>query len=149
MLASIELRASLRIYPIDIGTNVQKEPWFIDINPNGRIPALTDRSRDNFQVFESAAILLYLQQHYDKDNEFGFDPTKDPNDHSEVLQGIFFAVRAYSAHPVISCRLMSSFLYQHGGVGPIQGQLSHFKNTAPEKLPYAIKRTSPSSTTIM
>ena len=53
---------------------------------------LVDRSRDNFVVFETAAILLYLQQFYDKDNKFGFDPSKEPNDYSEALQWIFFAV---------------------------------------------------------
>jgi len=104
---------------INISTNKQKEPWFIAINPNGRIPAIVDRSRDNFKVFETAAILLYLQQHYDKENKFGFDPVTEANDYSETLQWIFFA---------------------HGGVGPMQGQLNHFNKYAPEKLPYAIKR---------
>ena len=91
MLASTKLRASLRIYPIDIGTNVQKEPWFIKINPNGRIPALTDRSRDNFQVFESAAILLYLAHHFDKEKKFTFDAEKEADSYSEMLQWVFFA----------------------------------------------------------
>ncbi|KAI0722966.1 glutathione S-transferase C-terminal-like protein [Earliella scabrosa] len=104
---------------IDLSKNTQKEPWFIKLNPNGRIPTLVDRSRNNFAVFESAAILLYLQQHYDKDNKFAFDKEKDPDSYSEMLQWIFFA---------------------HGGVGPMQGQSNHFNRYAPEDIPYAKKR---------
>ncbi|KAJ7179187.1 glutathione S-transferase-like protein [Mycena filopes] len=119
-----ELRA---LYPnleydvenIDISTNKQKEPWFIALNPNGRIPVLVDRSRDNFIIFETAAILLYLEQHYDKEKTFAFDPQSDPNNFSEMLQWIFFA---------------------HGGVGPMQGQSHHFNRYAPEDIPYAKKR---------
>lgn len=65
---------------------------FIKLNPNGRIPTLIDRSRGNFNVFESAAILLYLAQHYDKDGKFWFDIAKEADDYSEMLQWIFFAV---------------------------------------------------------
>ncbi|RPD74359.1 glutathione S-transferase C-terminal-like protein [Lentinus tigrinus ALCF2SS1-7] len=104
---------------INISTNRQKEPWFIKLNPNGRIPTLVDRSRNNFNVFESAAILLYLQQHYDKEHKFGFDRDTDPDNYSEMLQWIFFA---------------------HGGVGPMQGQANHFNKYAPEDIPYAKKR---------
>ncbi|KAH7922043.1 glutathione S-transferase [Leucogyrophana mollusca] len=104
---------------IDISKNTQKEPWFIKLNPNGRIPVLVDRSRNNFAVFETAAILLYLEQHYDKEQKFAFDPAKQPNDYSEMLQWIFFA---------------------HGGVGPMQGQSNHFRRAAPEDIPYAKKR---------
>lgn len=81
------------VFKIDISTNVQKEPWFIKLNPNGRIPTLVDRKRNNFVVFETAAILLYLQQHYDKDKKFGFDPVTQADDYSVELQWIFFAVR--------------------------------------------------------
>ena len=81
------------VFKIDISTNVQKEPWFIKLNPNGRIPTLVDRKRNNFVVFETAAILLYLQQHYDKDKKFGFDPATQADDYSVELQWIFFAVR--------------------------------------------------------
>ena len=80
------------VQSIDIRSNVQKEPWFIKLNPNGRIPTIVDRSRNDFSVFESAAILLYLQQHYDKDNKFAFDKDTDPDNWSEMLQWIFFAV---------------------------------------------------------
>ncbi|CAE6430356.1 unnamed protein product [Rhizoctonia solani] len=104
---------------IDIRNNEQKEPWFLKINPNGRIPALVDPSRDNFIVFESAAILLYLAQHYDKDNKFSYDPVTEPNSYSEQLQWIFFT---------------------HGGIGPMQGQAGHFYRFAPENIPYALDR---------
>ncbi|KAJ7667954.1 glutathione S-transferase [Mycena polygramma] len=111
---------------IDISTNRQKEPWFTELNPNGRIPVLVDRSRDDFVLFETAAILLYLADHYDKDKKFHFDSKTNPNEYSELLQWIFFA---------------------HGGVGPtlalINGSLSlanHFQRSAPEEIPYAKKR---------
>ncbi|KAF8205116.1 glutathione S-transferase [Pholiota molesta] len=107
------------VFKIDISTNVQKEDWFIKLNPNGRIPVLVDHSRNDFVVFETAAILLYLAQHYDKAYVFWFDPEKEPDFHSELLQWIFFA---------------------HGGVGPMQGQSNHFNRYAPEVIPYAKKR---------
>jgi len=69
-----------------------QEPWFIKLNPNGRIPTIVDHSRGDFPVFETAAILLYLAQHYDKNHVFWFDPEKDANNYSEMLQWIFFAV---------------------------------------------------------
>ena len=77
-----------------------QQPWFIKMNPNGRIPVLTDRSSGDFHVFETSAILLYLAQLYDKDHEFWFDAEKDPKDYSEMLQWIFFAVRFFSASTI-------------------------------------------------
>ena len=70
----------------------QKELWFLKLNPNGRIPTIVDHARGDFPVFETAAILLYLQQHYDKENKFGFDMNAVPDDYSEMLQWIFFVV---------------------------------------------------------
>jgi len=104
---------------VDISKNVQKEPWFIKLNPNGRIPVLVDRSRDNFVVFESSAILLYLAHNYDKDFKFWYNPVSNPNEYSELLQWLFFA---------------------HGGVGPMQGQANWFVRFATEDIPYAKKR---------
>lgn len=91
------------------------------INPNGRIPALVDPNNSNFAVFETAAILLYLEKKYDPDHKFSW-PSSDPqaeNYRSEVLQWIFFV---------------------HGGIGPMQGQSNHFSRYAPEDIPYGKQR---------
>lgn len=105
---------------IDIWTTKrQKEEWFIKLNPNGRIPVLIDHSRNDFVVFETAAILLYLTLHYDKERKFVFGAGTDPDDWSVMMQWIFFA---------------------HGGVGPMQGQSNHFHRYATEDIPYGKKR---------
>ena len=91
-------------HPIDIGKGTQKEPWFIKMNPNGRIPVLVDTNRENFTVFETAAILLYLEQHYDAQLTFSFDPQTRPNEYSEMLQWIFFTVRPLFSDSVSSKR---------------------------------------------
>lgn len=104
---------------IVLSTNRQKEPWFIALNPNGRIPVLVDRSHEPspFTVFESAAILLYLVRKYDLEGRFTFPTGSD--EESELLQWIFFA---------------------HGAIGPMQGQAHHFRHAAPEDIPYGKKR---------
>jgi len=106
---------------IALAKNEQKEEWFLKINPNGRIPALVDPNRDNFAVFETSAILLYLEKHYDPKHIFSWPSTNPKADdlRSEALQWMFFG---------------------HGGVGPMQGQANHFVRYAPEEIPYAIKR---------
>lgn len=86
---------------INIMENIQKEPWFTAICPNGRIPAIVDHDRRNFAVFEGAAILAYLTRHYDPDHKFSF---VDPDDVSRTEQWIAF---------------------QHGGVGPVRDKLNH------------------------
>jgi hypothetical protein len=53
-------------------------------------PAIVDPNRGDFKVFETAAILLYLAQHYDKERKFSFDPVTEADDYSEALQWIFF-----------------------------------------------------------
>ncbi|PPQ89677.1 hypothetical protein CVT25_013864 [Psilocybe cyanescens] len=107
------------VQAIDISTGVQKEPWFLEMNPNGRIPVLVDRVRQGFVVFETAAILLYLAQRCDTRFKFWFDPVREPQEYSVMLQWIFWA---------------------HGGLGPMQGQSNHFQRFAPEDIPYAKKR---------
>ena len=102
----------LSIRDADIGKvhDQVKSPWFLEINPNGRIPAIT---HDGFNVFETSAILFYLTATFDTENQFNYDPKKNPKEYSEVLQWTFFA---------------------HGGIGPMQGQANHFSRAAPEKM---------------
>jgi len=101
---------------INIGENVQKEPWFTKFSPNGRIPAIVDHDRNDFSVFEGAAILAYLTRHYDPEHKFSF---ADPDDLSRCEQWI---------------------AWQTGGLGPMQGQANHFYRLAKERIPYPTQR---------
>jgi glutathione S-transferase len=83
-------------------------PWFVDMNPNGRIPVLVDHSHQDFPIFESAAILLYLEQHYDKKKRFSVDSIKNPKEYSSMLQWIFFSVRFYNGFDTACCQPMIS-----------------------------------------
>jgi glutathione S-transferase len=85
----------------------------VQINPNGKIPALVDHKRGDFKVFESSAILLYLTQHYDPEYKFTFNSVKAADDYSEMLQWTFFG---------------------HGGIGPMMGQAAFFLFRTEEKL---------------
>ncbi|KUJ20534.1 glutathione S-transferase [Mollisia scopiformis] len=101
---------------INIMENIQKEPWFTKFSPNGRIPAIVDHDRNDFSVFEGAAILAYLTRHYDPEHKFSFE---DPDDLSRCEQWV---------------------AWQHGGLGPMQGQANHFYRLAKERIPYPTQR---------
>jgi hypothetical protein len=75
---------------IDLGADEQKAASFLATNPNGRIPAIIDHSRNSFPVFESGAIFLYLLSHYDPDFKFGFESGSDK--WSEMVMWLFFQV---------------------------------------------------------
>lgn len=84
-----ELNLKYKVRTIDFEKNEQKEPWFLKINPNGRIPAMTDTSFDGgkgINVFESGAILMYLVDQYDKKHEFCH--RQGTREHYEVMEWV-------------------------------------------------------------
>jgi len=110
-LEELELPYALRV--LDLGKQEQKEAGFLAINPNGRIPAIVDHDADDFAVFESGAILIYLAE-----KTGGLMPG-EPQARSRVLQWLMF---------------------QMGGIGPMMGQANVFFRYFPEKIPAAIAR---------
>ncbi len=108
-----ELGLPYTVRAIDLGKNEQKEPWFLALNPNGRIPVIIDHDADDFVVFESGAILMYLAE------KTGKLLPADPKARSVAIQWLMF---------------------QMGGIGPMMGQANVFNRYAPEKIPYAIDR---------
>ena len=56
-----ELNIPYEHLPIEIGGDGARTPDFLAINPNGRLPVITD---DGFVLFESLAITLYLAKKY-------------------------------------------------------------------------------------
>lgn len=112
-IALEELSLDYKVHSIDLGKREQKKDWFLQLNPNGRIPVIVDRDRADFVVFESGAILLYLAE------KTGRLMPSDTDGRSRVIQWLMF---------------------QMGGVGPMMGQANVFYRYAPEKIPYAIER---------
>lgn len=108
-----ELGLPYTVHPINLAANEQKQPWFLAINPNGRIPAIIDREADDFAVFESGAILIYLAE------KTGRLMPADAKGRSRVIQWLMF---------------------QMGGVGPMMGQANVFFRYFPEKIQPAIDR---------
>ena len=112
-IALEELGLPYTVRAISFEKKEQKEPWYLELNPNGRIPTIIDHDEDDFVVFESGAILIYLAEKTGK-----LMPT-DRKGRSRVIQWLMF---------------------QMGGIGPMMGQANVFYRYAPEKIPYAIER---------
>jgi glutathione S-transferase len=108
-----ELELPYEVHIINLMAGDQKQPEYVKLNPNGRIPTIVDRDADDFPVFESGAIMIYLAEKTGK-----LMPT-DPRGRSRVIQWLMF---------------------QMGGIGPMMGQANVFYRYFPEKLPAAIAR---------
>ncbi|KAL0569722.1 ATP-dependent DNA/RNA helicase [Marasmius crinis-equi] len=134
---------TMSIMDKDIGKvhNQVKSPWFLEKNPNGRIPTVTV---DGFNVFETSAILLYLAAEFDKEHKFSFHPIENPKEYSEVLQWLFFTVWIpLAVQP--ACHPFKKYLNSTVALDPCKvKQLISFDSHR-RKLPVALTSTSTSS----
>jgi GST-like protein len=112
-IALEELGLPYQVVALSLGAGEQKRADYVRLNPNARIPTLVDHDADDFVIFESGAILLYLAE------KTGALIPSEPKARSRVIQWLMF---------------------QMGGVGPMMGQSNVFFRYAPEKLEYAIGR---------
>lgn len=108
-----ELEIPYQVHAVNLMTGEQKKPDFLRINPNGRIPAIVDRDADDFPVFESGAIMIYLAE------KAGKLLPSDARGRSQVIQWLMF---------------------QMGGIGPMMGQANVFFRYFPEKIQPVIDR---------
>ena len=69
-----------------MSTSEQKSEWFAQVNPNGRIPAITDTFEDGTQirVFESGSIMQYLVDRYDTKHKISYP--HGSREHVEVIR---------------------------------------------------------------
>jgi GST-like protein len=108
-----EIGLDYTVHALNLGKGEQKQDEYLNINPNGRIPTIVDRDNDDFAVFESGAIMLYLAE---KTGQLLPEAEKP---RSEVIQWLMF---------------------QMAGIGPMMGQANVFFRYFPEKIPAAIDR---------
>ncbi|MGB8275630.1 MAG: glutathione binding-like protein [Alphaproteobacteria bacterium] len=106
-----EIGLPYTVHKIDLTAGDQGKLEFLEINPNGKIPAIVDGALSR-RVFESGAILIYLAE---KSGRF---LPQDPGARTETLAWLFL---------------------QAASIGPMLGQLWHFRGVKPA-VSYAINR---------
>jgi GSH-dependent disulfide-bond oxidoreductase len=111
-----EAELPYNLAPVDITAGEQFDEEFLKISPNNKMPAIVDPEGPDgepISVFESGAILVYLAEKTGR-----FMPSS-PRQRYEALQWLMFQVSS---------------------VGPMLGQVHHFRGYAPEEIPYAVDR---------
>jgi GSH-dependent disulfide-bond oxidoreductase len=114
-IALEELGIPFTLHSVDITKGQQYHPEFLALNPNNKIPVVTDSEGPEgtkITLFESGAILVYLADKTKK-----LLPVAGPQRYT-TLQWLMF---------------------QMGGVGPMFGQTHHFRRYAPLET-YSVER---------
>ena len=111
-----EIGLDYTVFPINISKDEQFQPHFLEVSPNNRIPAIIDKDNNNFSLFESGAILMYLAEKSGK--------LINKSNRDEYY------------------RTIEWLMWQMGGVGPMFGQVHHFIKYNKGKSEYAEERYS-------
>jgi GST-like protein len=115
-IALEELALPYSVIPINIGKGDQFNSEFLKISPNNKMPAIVDSDGPGgkpVSIFESGAILLYLAEKTER----------------------LMPLEARGRYMVIEW-----LMFQMASVGPMLGQVHHFRRYAPEQIQYAIDR---------
>jgi GST-like protein len=107
-----ECGLEFEVKPVDIGAGDQFKPEFLAISPNNRMPAIVDTDT-GISIFEGGAILIYLAEKAEM-----FLPLEQAR-RFDVLQWLF---------------------WQAAGLGPMAGQLSHFRRYTDDEHDYSLDR---------
>ena len=111
-----ELGVPYNVIPVNIQAGEQFDPEFLKISPNNKMPAIVDTDGPGnapIALFESGAIMMYLADKH----------------------GSFLPLEMRLRY-----RVVEWLMFQMGGVGPMLGQAHHFRQYAPEPMPYAVDR---------
>ena len=111
-----EIGMTYNVFPINIAKDEQFQPHFLEVSPNNRIPAIVDKENNNYSLFESGAILMYLAEKSGK--------LINKSNSDEYY------------------RTIEWLMWQMGGVGPMFGQVHHFVKYNKVKSAYAEERYS-------
>jgi GSH-dependent disulfide-bond oxidoreductase len=115
-IALEELDLPYEIEAVNVRKGEQKQPDYLAINPNGKVPVLVDTdgpSGEPLTLSESGAILVYLAE------KTGKLLPRSGVGRTRVFEQMFFHLT---------------------GIGPAFGQLGFFKRQASEQVPFAIAR---------
>ena len=111
-----EIGLDYTVFPINISKDEQFQPHFLEMSPNNRIPAIVDKDNNNFSLFESGAILMYLAEKTGK-----LINRSNTDEYYRTIEWL---------------------MWQMGGVGPMFGQVHHFVKYNKGKSEYAEERYS-------
>ena len=108
-----ELDLDYNLKYVDLARREQHTQKFLLLNPNGRIPVIVDNEANGLTIFDSNAIVFYLEE-----KTGTLLPCEGPERH-KVIQWLMF---------------------QASGIGPMQGQAVTFERYFPEDVPAARTR---------
>jgi GST-like protein len=111
-----EIGMDYNVHSINIAKDEQFQLHFLKVSPNNRIPAIVDKDNNNYSLFESGAILMYLAEKSGK--------LINKSNSDEYY------------------RTIEWLMWQMGGVGPMFGQVHHFVKYNKGKSAYAEERYS-------